>query len=305
MTILRAYNLPTTNRGLYVAYTVDGAFAEFYDEINLSGDFRALASARRDHIFNLLGNRFHLIDAFAGGSIPKYTALHGRADMDIFVVLHYGKHCAGRLPSQVLLDIRTALSGKERVRRNGQAVTLRYTAFPDVDVVPVYFTSHDGQRYEDAQYLNVPDMNTETWIRSMPKLHTARVEQAAAAYGKYFRRAIKMMKYWNWKHGDILRSFHIEALAVLFLGIGDCSSLPLALHRFFDAVHGSVLTAVHYDGARIDDYLTAQDRIGLSDRLRSACTHANSAWLNGFLGNHEFAIAEWRAIFGDPYPSYG
>lgn len=246
-----------------------------------------------------------MIDAFAGGSIPKYTALHDHADLDIFVVLHYGQHCAGRLPSQVLFDVRTALSSKERVRRNGQAVTLRYTTFPNVDVVPVYFTSHDGRRYEDAHYLNVPDMNTETWVRSNPKIFTARVEQAAAERGKYFRRAIKMMKFWNWQHGDILRSFHIEVLALLSIDRADCGSMPSTLRKYFDVMRGSLLTPLNYDGARIDDYLTWQDRITLSDNLRNACDQANSAWLSGVLGHNESAIGHWRKIFGAPYPTYG
>lgn len=288
-----------------MAYTVDTAFTEFYNSINLSGDFRALAATRRDHIFSLLANKFDVIDAFAGGSIPKYTALHGHADLDVFVVLHFGKHCVGRLPSQVLLDIRTALANKPSVRRNGQAVTLRYTAFPDVDVVPVFFSSHDGQRYADAQYLNVPDMNTETWIRSMPKTHSTKIENAAANYGKYFRRAIKMVKHWNWKHGDILRSFHIEVLALAYITATDCINMPFVLRNFFESIRTSILTPLHYDGARIDDYLTGQDRLTLSAKLQTVATGASNAWFSGFLGQNEAAIRQWRAIFGDEYPAYG
>jgi Second Messenger Oligonucleotide or Dinucleotide Synthetase domain len=288
-----------------MAFTTDAAFERYYENINLSGDFRALAGQRRDHILGLLQNRFTVIDAFAGGSIPKYTALRNHADLDVFVVLHYGIHCKDRRPSQVLLAVRDALAAKPRVRRNGQAVTLTYTSFPDVDVVPVFFTSHDGQRYIDALYLNVPDMNTETWIRSTPKVHSDGIEAAAAAYGSVFRRAIKMMKHWNWRHGDILRSFHIEVLALTAMTGGDFSSIPFAIAKFFDAVSDNMFAPLYYEDGRVDDYLSTADRQSLSARLGPAKASAWQAWLDGFLGNHEVSINIWRSVFGEEFPLYG
>ena len=107
-----------------MAQTVQAAFNQFFDEINLSGDHRTIANARRDHLIELLGNKFHVIEAFPSRSIPKYTALHEQADLDIMLVLHYGKHVEGKTPGQVLKAVRDSISYKTTVRRNGQAVTL-------------------------------------------------------------------------------------------------------------------------------------------------------------------------------------
>jgi len=288
-----------------VAYTVDAAFTQYYDNINLSGDFRALASARRDHIFNLLGNRFHVVDAFAGGSIPKYTALMNHADLDIFVVLHYQKHCEGKRPSQVLQDMRIALAAKPGVRRNGQAVTLTYASFPDVDVVPVFFTSHDGMRYADSLFLNVPDMNTETWIRSMPQAHAGKIEAAATDLGANFRRVIKFVKHWNWKHGDLLRSFHIETLALATLDSTKLTDLPWAMCMFFKDISDSILMPFYYEGDRIDEYITISDRLNLNAKLKLAKDQSNAAWVSGYLGMNEDAINKWYRIFGNEFPTYG
>ena len=47
-------------------------------------------------------------------------ALTGNADLDVFVVLHFGKHIKNKLPSQVLQSVQDSLG---EYRKNGQAVT--------------------------------------------------------------------------------------------------------------------------------------------------------------------------------------
>ena len=121
-----------------MAYTTDAAFDAFYEQINLSGDHRQTANARKDRIVGLLKNDFEILDAFSTGSIPKFTALKNRADLDVMVVLHYGKHVKDKTPTQLLESVRKPLSQyRTNVRKNGQAVTLHYDTWPNVDIVPV------------------------------------------------------------------------------------------------------------------------------------------------------------------------
>ncbi|HET7831340.1 MAG TPA: nucleotidyltransferase [Gallionella sp.] len=126
-----------------MAYTVQAAFNQFFDAINLNIDYREIANKRRDHLIELLGNKFQVIEAFPSGSIPKFTALQAHADLDIMLVLHYSKHVAGNTPTQVLQTVRDSLAYKTTVRKNGQAVTLHYTTWPSVDIAPVYYV-HKG-----------------------------------------------------------------------------------------------------------------------------------------------------------------
>src|SRR5262245_30250902 len=114
-----------------MATTVEAAFNSFYGEINLSGDHREVANSRRDSVVSLLKYDFEVLDAFSTGSIPKYTALKGRADLDVMVVLHYGKHIKDKAPIQVLESVQASLSEyRTNVRKNGQAVTLHYKTWP-------------------------------------------------------------------------------------------------------------------------------------------------------------------------------
>jgi tRNA nucleotidyltransferase (CCA-adding enzyme) len=89
---------------------VQGEFDTFFDAINLSGDHRETANSRKDRVVQLLGNTFDIVEAFATGSIPKFTALKAKADVDVMVALHYSKHIKDKSPSTVLRAVRDALS---------------------------------------------------------------------------------------------------------------------------------------------------------------------------------------------------
>ena len=193
-------------------YTVPVAFDQFRANIELPGDHREISTKRKDAIVSLLKHDFVILEAFPSGSIARYTAVRGYADLDVMVVLHYGKHIQGKSPAQVLQSVRNAL-GKYRtnVRKNGQAVTLYYTTWPTVDIVPVFRTGDGGG---GVSHYNVPDMNRGVWIPSRPKTHSRHMQEKNDTCGVEFKRIIKMMKWWNHQHSSLLQSFHIEVLAL-------------------------------------------------------------------------------------------
>jgi Second Messenger Oligonucleotide or Dinucleotide Synthetase domain len=287
-----------------MAYTVATSFNRFLENINITGDHRETCNARRDRIVSLLGNHFIILEAFASGSIPKQTAVRGYADLDVIVALNYGKHIDGKLPSQVLQSVRDAL-GEYRtgVRKNGQAVTLYYETWPNVDIVPVSRVANNGVivGYE------IPDMNKEEWIPSNPKNHSERISERVSSYGPAFRRIIKMIKWWNHQHSTYLRSYHIEVLALEVLD-GYFSDYSWNVFQFFDKAYERIDSRyMWYEGAFVDDYLGYSDRQEVLKRLDTARTKARSAWHEtyGERNNHERAINIWRQIFGDKFPAYG
>jgi hypothetical protein len=196
-----------------MANTAAAAFEILRQSIEPPGYDRNTAAARKDHLISLLRKDFDVIDAFGTGSLPKYTAIRDHADLDIFVELDYAKHIKDRLPSQVLQSVRDCL-GRDytQARKNGQAVTLGYATWPNVDVVPVRrvidFRSASGQVY----YL--PNANNESWIVSDPVANETELEQRNQSFGVEFKRIIKMIKWWNWLHGNYLQSYHIERIAL-------------------------------------------------------------------------------------------
>ncbi|MDA9542275.1 hypothetical protein ACM41_39905 [Bradyrhizobium sp. CCBAU 21362] len=287
-----------------MAYTVEASFNAFYEEINLSGDHRDTANKRRDRIVDLLKNDFTILEAYSAGSIPKYTALRGHADLDVIVALHYGKHVKDKLPSVVLQNVRDSLSAyRTGVRSNGQAVTLYYDTWPSVDIVPVSrVTDNNGT----VTHCEVPNSRTESWIPSKPKEHAALIEAASTKCGPNFRRIIKMAKEWNRVHSDYLTGYHIEVLALRTFD-SNLDDLPWHLHMFFDKARDFVRQRLWHQVSYVDDYLSATGRAEAVKRLETAYSKSLSAWYatHGSNKDHVTAIGLWRQIFGDRYPAHG
>jgi hypothetical protein len=287
-----------------MAYTVEASFDKFYENINLAGDHREVANSRRDNVVATLSKSFEIVEAFSTGSIPKFTALRAHADVDVIVALHYGKHIQGKTPTQVLQDVRDALAEwKTGARRNGQAVTLHYKTWPNVDIVPVSRTLNDDG---SVVHYNVPDSNTDTWIKSRPKTLAATIDAKAGEYGYNFRRIIKMVKHWNRIHSDYLTSYHIEVLAIEVFS-GKLDDTPWNVFKFFEEARKLLQGQLWYDTGFVDEYLSWSDRQEVLKRLDTAIWESRSAWSLTFgeQNDHKGAIEIWRQIFGDQFPAYG
>jgi SMODS domain-containing protein len=287
-----------------LVFTVDYAFNDFFDGINLDGDHRKIANERKDHIIKLLNKTFDVIEAFGTGSIPKFTALKGNADLDIIVVLHFGKHIKGKTPTQVLQDVRDALSEyRTNVRKNGQAVTLYYKTWPNVDVVPVSRSTNNNGK---ITHYNIPNSNLGNWIISKPNTHTKNIESKSTTCGYNFRRIIKMVKWWNLCHGNFLQSYHVEVIALKVLD-GNLDDTPWHIYRFFEQARPLLHLPLWYDTGYVDDYLIFDDRQKVLKCVDAAIEKSREAWLCTYDKNNNYrdAIKLWRQVFGENFPPYG
>lgn len=287
-----------------MAYTVAVSFDQFFDKINLSGDHRATATARKDALIVLLKKHFTVLEGFATGSIPRFTAVTEHADLDVMVALHYGNHIEGKTPAQVLQKVRDALSDyRTNVRKNGQAVTLYYDSWPNVDVVPVSRTTGNNGA---VLHYNVPDMNNGVWLQSMPHAHGDVLAERNNNCGANFKKIIKMIKWWNHQHSSLMQSYHIEVLALNAFG-STLADFSWDVFQYFDKAHAATGSPLFYNGELVDGYLNGANRLEVQKRLATARDRARDAWhaTYGTNNSHDKAIGIWRQIFGDKFPSYG
>lgn len=287
-----------------MATSVKSAFETFHYNINLSGDHRETAKARKDRLISLLKNDFEILEAFTTGSVPRYTAVKNHADLDIMVVLHYSKHIKGKTPTQVLQSVRDALGGyRTNVRKNGQAVTLHYESWPNVDIVPVSKFTSDGK----TLHYNVPNMNTGDWIISKPAGHTRVIDDRVAKSGTIFKRIIKMIKWWNYNHSEYLTSYHIEAIACTIFREQIANEYGWNIFQFFDKGIDLLKNGLVYLGNNVDDYLDWAATQEAVKRFETARDKAREAWLAiyGKNDDHKKAIEIWKQIFGNQFPNYG
>ncbi len=286
-----------------MAFTVDAAFNTFFDTINLSGNHRDTANSRREHLIGLLGNSFSIVDSFSMGSIPKFTALSGHADLDIMLVLNYEKYVRGKTPVQVIQSIRDALAQyKTNVRKNGQAVTLYYQTWPNVDVVPVY----QEQGVFGSIIYNVPDIATNSWIKSNPKNHANDIENKSSECGQNFRRIIKMIKHWSLCHNKCLSSYHIEVLALKIFN-NSLDDLTWNVFKFFDKAIDLLKEPMWHSFSYVDSYISYLDRQTIINKIIKARDLSREAWNYTYGANNKQidAMSTWGKVFTRGFPTYG
>lgn len=287
-----------------MALTVASGFEQFYDAINLSGDHHSIANTRREHVVKTLANKLHIVESFNSGSIHRYTALKDHADLDVIACLHYSKHIKDKSPQDVLQLVRDALGEyRNNVRKNGQAVTLHYKTWPNVDIVPAsQVTDLNGNILE----YKIPDMNTGKWISTNPKKHNDNIRSQSSLVGTKFRRLITMMKWWNKKHSSYLQSYHIEVMALKIFD-SEVDDYSWGMHQFFDKAVELTSSYLWHEGSFVDDYLDYNSRAEIIKRLSTAKELSRTAWYLTYddKNDHAGAIKKWQQIFVDNFPNYG
>jgi hypothetical protein len=281
-------------------YTVPVSFDKFVGNISLTGDHKDTAGIRKNAVVSLLGNDFEILDAFATGSIPNGTALKARSDLDVMVVLHWSKHIKDKSAQRVLQDVRDALGEyRTNVRKNGQAVTLHYESWPNVDIVPVSrMVNDDGT----VNYYSVPDMNSGRWLKSRPRKHANSLNARVQSSGFLFKPLIRMIKEWNNAHSDFMQAFHIEVLCISIFTTA-ITDYSWAVFQFFEKAISLVEAKLWYENGYADDYLSTDDRNEVLTRLETAKNKSRTAWYHTFngRGQDEEAIEIWRQVFGDKF----
>jgi hypothetical protein len=279
-------------------YLLSTSFDRFLANITIGGDLRATANARRDNISLRLKDRFTILDIFPTGSLIRGTGLKGKSDVDVMLVLHYGRHVEGRTPKRLLDDVREALSTYDAriVKKNGQAVTLYFKTWPNVDIVPAKRVTV-GNGY----VLQIPDINTGDWISTYPSAH----DRAMAALPVRRRQLVRMIKSWNAAHSETVLSYHIEQIALqageAHDGSWDEAAWPWAINRFFDkAIELTEPTAPMSVPYNVEEWSE------MRDRLRRAQGLSLDAWYAMYKHNDvENAVSRYRILFGDAFPAYG
>jgi hypothetical protein len=278
------------------------SFDRFLQNISLTGDHSTTARTRRDRIVELLSDGFTICEAFPTGSLVRGTGLKGRSDVDVIVALHYGRHIEGKSPRKVLDSVRDHLSQyrAQLTKKNGQAVTLYFETWPNVDIVPATQVTMAGA----VSHYEIPDMNRGIWLRSNPKLNDGPMRQLSTQA----RQRIRMIKTWNEAHSGYLQSFHIEVMALQTAA--STNDWPWDVFKSLEAAATLIDGPLYHPAGasgRVDDYLSAVERASAKTRLERARDLARSAWYAVHPPNddHAEAIRIYRMIFGERFPAYG
>lgn len=195
---------------------------------------------------------------------------------------------------------------------DGQAITIRMkqgeTESGDglgFDVVPCFFMKPDNA--QESPFYIIAD-GAGGWIRTNPRIDQTVSELLHENNGRTFRKAVKLLKFWNTERLDgALPSYYIElAVARAFHARNQegntTTSLPFAVALGFWAVNQAV------NNGNQESWLASAPPVTPGDlsvvhraQLSTAAIEAKSAWDKEKSSDLASSIAEWERVFGNKF----
>lgn len=175
--------------------------------------------------------------SYLSGSYARDTAIAPLDDVDIIFVVNPKAWPRALLmsrpsPGKILESFARAVrhrypNSSVRVQRRSICLQLYHL---NIDVVPAVEVD------DTEKFILIPDADTGDWIKSAPKLHSAKATEINKRHGGRFKPLVKLLKYWNSNLPKTARfkSFAIETLAARLFNSEDLLSLENGLVKFFD-----------------------------------------------------------------------
>ena len=283
--------------------TILESFRELKANLEITELQQSTVSTRQQNVRKAIENELDVLDSFLTGSYSRNTMIAPLkdVDIDIFVILDLKYHkYAGQ--ANLLDKLRRVLLKTypaSKISRNGQAVTITFRDFI-VDVVPAFDREGGG-------YL-IPNSISKEWISTNPKTHVEVMTNENSRHNGDLVPIVKMIKGWNRNINHAFVSFYLELLALKIFKGEPILDYPKGMRYFFDkgreGIKYKVKDPVEY-GGEIDWQGNVSTVDGAVSRFETAYNRAKKAEKYEKMGYPEYAINEWRKIFGDYFPAYG
>jgi hypothetical protein len=287
-----------------MAKTIDEAFRVLRSNLEITDLQEKTVSTRQTQIRSVLENDFTVLDSFLTGSYRRSTMISPLkdADVDIFIVLdpkYYAAHGQAKLLSDVRASLLKTYTKTPKIRPDGHAVTITFTDFK-VDVVPGFYRNGGG-------YL-IPETSGPRWISTDPKRHVEIWSEANKAHNGDLVPLLKMLKGWNASR-NLLKSFHLETLALSVLDKVTISSFPSGVRYFFDKARPKIRTKLADPAGYSDDVAphisTTEQMDAIIKRMDWALARAQEAEQLAAAGKVADAMGKWSQLMPGHFPAYG
>lgn len=292
-----------------MARTILAAFDELLTRLALTPDQRSIGSVRQTNLREFLKTRFVLYaeepepNPWLIGSYARNTILRQDRDIDIMASLSPAKYWETYKvnSSGLVYLVRNALDkeyAKSTVTASGAAVFMEMSVF-NVDVVPVF--PRDGGGYLVADGSN-------RWKATNPTIHI-KILKDHNAQDELLKPLIKLAKFWNFRNGETLESFHLEMMVERMWQGVSIGSYPHGLKETLRVLAGAYLPNTFNDpwpaGGRIDSYLSSEERQQIVGVARSDANTSATAESLRQQGRDREAFEYWQKVFNNEFPAYG
>lgn len=284
--------------------TIEEAFRVLRSNLEITDLQEKTVSTRQTQVRSVVEKDFTVLDSFLTGSYRRSTMISPLkdADIDIFIVMD-PKYYSANGQVKLLNDLRTSLlktyKKTPKIRPDGHAVTITFADFK-VDVVPGFYRSGGG-------YL-IPDTSGQRWIETDPKSHVEIWANANKTHNGDLVPLLKILKGWNASR-NLLKSFHLETLALSVLDGVTISDFPSGVRYFFDKARPKIRTKLPDPAGYTDDvaqHITTPEQMdAIVTRMDWAFARAQEAEQLAAAGKISNAIAKWAKLLPGHFPAYG
>lgn len=295
--------------------TVDEAFRKFKSRLELNEKERKNASKRHNEVRDYLSTKFKIDTSFLTGSYARHTMTKPLKDVDIFFVFSGEEEdYHDKAPHVIIDDIYDVLVekyGDAAVDKQNRSVGVDFGVVVDeedntnyrvvsIDVVPSFAV---GNNYE------IPDLVTDTWIKTNPKIHADKAVAAHQAYSSEWKGLIRMLKYWNEKdeydQKVVKPSFLVEVMALDCLYGNWGGRFDYEMQSFFstlaDRIHAEWPDPAGL-GSPVSDGMDIARKNRAKRMLLEAADQATDAIHLTRQGKNGEALKAWRNLFGPKFP---
>lgn len=294
------------------ARVLDPLLTEGHRKITITPPEYLEARRRREMLAFALIKEFHG-QVYSTGSLVHGDAMTPLSDFDVGIVVSdrgsgYGPE--GRGPSSLCERACNAI--RESLHRHfpSSAVTVdgqKRAILVDFDVANMH-GSFSADVIVAVPNLNgpgvlIPDLFRDGWDQSHPMAHAEMVHGAVRRIGAPFIQVVRLVKYWNRRHGMPLCSWNIKALALGCLV--PWVSLTEALHIFFHTAAQALSRELTPDPAGVAPPIRlelARDEVIL--RLSAAVGILDRAIKYASVGAPMEAADELSLLFPDLVPDF-
>ena len=282
---------------------VSQAFANLKSALEITDTEQALASNRRQAIYDHLTSEWNITSAFLTGSYDRHTKTKKLKDVDIFVVIDPDgdqAHLRHMGPNAVLDALRDVLEQKypDRVIVDVLACVVSFGTeeILSFEVVPAF--EHADGGYE------IPDTASGGWIRTDPTKHAERTTAKNTVCAEKWVPFIKMVKGINREGGEPMPSFLLEVMGL--------ELIREPFGRYQDEIATFLASAadqVTNDwpdpaglGPAVNRAMSPWERSHAGDLLRDWQRIAEEAIDLEDAGSERAAVEKWRELFGNRMP---
>jgi predicted nucleotidyltransferase len=286
--------------------SVSAKFSSLINRVQpTASELSALEAARR-HLTSFLKLKFQTSKFLLMGSHSRDTAISG-SDLDMLQVLRkseltYGGDIVSSYTA--LRNLRTSLAdyAQTEVRRDQQALVIRYKSGKQLDLVPGYYIGPGQSNYP---VYAIPD-GSGGWLRTSPESHNLYLKLCDERSGGKLKRVVQIIKYWRCcRVNEVpLNSFHLETVLA-------SSGIAEGAKAYSECIKDAFAELHSREGRAIRDPIGISGLIGASSTqaqrdavttaLSHSANHARNARIAELFSDGTEAIRQWQLVFNGSF----